>query len=60
VFLADHWHAICAPQYPLTTSEVMESIKKKSTTHINRGRVVVGRVLAGPFFGSCPATREGV
>jgi len=26
IFLSDHWHAICAPVYPLTVSVVMKSI----------------------------------
>jgi REP element-mobilizing transposase RayT len=38
VFLPDHWHAICAPQYPLTISKGIKSIKTSSATLINRGR----------------------
>ena len=50
VFLPDHWHAICAPQYPLTISEVMKSIKTSSTTLINRGRAASGELWQGRFF----------
>jgi REP element-mobilizing transposase RayT len=38
VFLRDHWHAICAPAYPLTISLVMKSIKTSSMILINRRR----------------------
>jgi len=50
VFLPDHWHAICAPQYPLTISQVMKSIKTSSTTLINRGRAASGELWQGRFF----------
>ena len=50
VFLPDHWHAICAPQYPLTISEVMKSIKNSSTTLINGGRSASGELWQGRFF----------
>jgi putative transposase len=50
VFLPDHWHAICAPQYPLTICEVMKSIKNSSTTLINRGRAASGELRQGRFF----------
>ncbi len=50
VFLPDHWHAICAPQYPLTISEVMKSIKNSSTTLINRGQAASGELWQGRFF----------
>jgi len=50
VFLPDHWHAICAPQYPLTISEVMKSIKNSSTTLINTGRAASGELWQGRFF----------
>jgi len=50
VFLPDHWHAICAPQYPLTISEVMKSLKNSSTTLINGGRAASGELWQGRFF----------
>ncbi len=50
VFLPDHWHAICAPQHPLTISEAMKSIKISSTTLINRGRATSGELWQGRFF----------
>ncbi len=50
VFLPDHWHAICAPQYPLTISEVIKSIKISSTTLINRGRAASGELWQDRFF----------
>jgi putative transposase len=50
VFLPDHWHAICAPQYPLTISEVVKSIKNSSTTLINRGGAASGELWQGRFF----------
>jgi putative transposase len=50
VFLPDHWHAICAPQYPLTISEVMRSLKNSSTTLINGGRAASGELWQGRFF----------
>ncbi len=54
VFLPDHWHAICAPQYPLTISEMMKSIKIGSTTLINRGRAASGELWQGRFFDPAP------
>ncbi len=42
VFLPDHWHAICAPVYPLTISRVMKSIKISSMILINRKRHASG------------------
>ena len=61
VFLPDHWHAICAPQYPLTISEVMKSIKNSSTTLINLGRAASGELWRGRFLiPPCdPRRREG-
>jgi len=50
VFLPDHWHAICAPQYPLTISEVVKSIKNSSATLINRGGAASGELWQGRFF----------
>ena len=43
VFLPNHWHVILAPQYPLTISEVMNSIKNSSTTLVNEGAARRGR-----------------
>jgi putative transposase len=53
VFLPDPaaaGHAICTPQYPLTISEVMKSIKNSSTTLINTGRAASGELWQGRFF----------
>jgi hypothetical protein len=53
VFLPDPTaagHAIFAPQYPLTISEVMTSIKNSSTTLINRRRAASGDLWQGRFF----------
>ena len=50
VFLPSHWHTIFAPQYPLTISEVMKSIKDSSTTLINGGRYASGELWQGRFF----------
>ena len=50
MFLPGHWHAIFAPQYPLTISEVMKSIKDSSTTLINGGRSASGELWQGRFF----------
>ena len=50
VFLPDHWHAICAPQNPLTISAVMKSIKNSSTTLINGGRTASGELWQPRFF----------
>jgi len=53
VFLPDPaaaGHAIFAPQYPLTISAVMKSIKNSSTTLINRGRAASGELRQGRFF----------
>ena len=38
VFLPDHWHAICAPAFSVTISQVMKSIKISSMILINRQR----------------------
>ena len=50
VFLADHWHAICAPAYPLTISVVIKSIKTSSMILINRERHSSGGLWQGRFF----------
>jgi len=47
---AEAGHAICAPQDPLTMSEVMKSIKTSSTTLINRRRAASGELWQGRFF----------
>jgi hypothetical protein len=43
-------HAIFAPQYPLTISKVMKSIKRSSTSLINRGRAASGELGQGRFL----------
>ena len=50
VFLPDHWHAICAPVYPLTISQVMKSAKISSTILINRRRAERGELWQARFF----------
>ena len=53
VFLSDPaaaGHAICAPQYPLTISEVMKSIKNSSTKLTSRGRGPCGEPWQGRFL----------
>ena len=50
VFLPDHWHAICAPVYPLSISEVMKSVKTSSTILMNRQRRESGELWQGRFF----------
>ena len=50
VFLPDHWHAICAPIYPLTISRVMKSIKISSMKLINRQCHASGELWQGRFF----------
>jgi REP element-mobilizing transposase RayT len=51
VFLPDHWHAILYPHFPLTISQVMESIKVGSTLRINGARKERG-LLWQPRFPS--------
>ena len=50
VFLPDHWHAICAPVYPLTISRVMKSFKNSSTILIHRRRAELGELWQARFF----------
>ena len=50
VFLPSHWHAILAPRYPLTISELLKSIKNSSTTLVNAGRSASGELWQGRFF----------
>src|SRR5208283_1300535 len=50
VFLPDHWHAIVYPNFPLTISRVLESIKVGATLRINRGRGERGVLLQRRFF----------
>jgi REP-associated tyrosine transposase len=50
VFLPDHWHAICAPVYPLTISPVMKSAKTSSTILIHRRRAERGELWQARFF----------
>jgi putative transposase len=58
VFLADHWHAICAPEYPLTVSRVIKSIKTSSTVLINRRREASGELWQSSFFDRALRTVE--
>ena len=50
VFLPDHWHAICAPRYPLTISVAIKSVKMSSLILINRWRGEHGELWQGRFF----------
>jgi putative transposase len=50
VFLPDHWHAICAPTYPVTISLAMKSVKQSSMTAINRRRGTEGELWQPRFF----------
>ncbi len=50
VFLPDHWHAICAPRYPVTISLVVKSVKLSSTIAINRRRTASGELWQPRFF----------
>jgi len=58
VFLPDHWHAICAPRYPLTISVAIKSIKMSSMILINRGRGEPGELWQGRFFDRALRTVE--
>jgi REP-associated tyrosine transposase len=50
VFLSEHWHAICAPVYPLTILQVMKSAKISSTILIHRRRAEPGELWQARFF----------
>ena len=50
VLLPDHWHAICAPVYPLTISVVMKSVKTSSMILVNWRREASGELWQGRFF----------
>jgi REP-associated tyrosine transposase len=50
VFLADHWHGICAPVYPANISLVMKAVKTSSMAAINRRRGTTGEVWQARFF----------
>jgi putative transposase len=50
VLLPDHWHAICAPHYPLTISVGIKSIKISSMILINLERGERGELWQGRFF----------
>jgi putative transposase len=50
VFLPDHWHAICAPTYPVTISLAMKSVKQGSMSAINRRRGTEGELWQPRFF----------
>lgn len=50
VLLPDHWHAIIYPRYPLTISEVLETIKVSATRRINCGRQTAGPLFQSRFF----------
>jgi len=49
-FLPNHWHAICAPAYPVTISLVMKSIKTSSRFLINRRRGEASELWQPRFF----------
>lgn len=50
VFLPDHWHAICAPPYPVTISHAVKAVKQSSTMAINHRRVAEGTLWQARFF----------
>ena len=50
VFLPDHWHCICAPQYPATISLAMKSVKQSSMSAMNRRRGTEGELWQPRFF----------
>jgi putative transposase len=50
VFLPDHWHCICAPQYPVTISLAMKSVKQSSMIAVNQGRDTDGELWQPRFF----------
>ena len=50
VFLPDHWHGIVYPRYPLTISNVLKTIKLRTTSSINGGRSESGPIWQGRFF----------
>ena len=50
VFLPDHWHAICAPLYPVSISLAIKSVKQSSMRAINRGRGADGELWQPRFF----------
>jgi putative transposase len=50
VFLPDHWHAICAPLYPVSISLAIKSVKQSSMSAINRGRSAEGELWQPRFF----------
>ena len=50
VFLPDHWHAICAPIYPVTISLVLKSVKQSSLSGINDRRGTDGELWQPRFF----------
>ena len=58
VFLPDHWHAILYPRHPLTISRVIEVIKVRSTSTINRKRRESGQLWQSRFFDHAIRTVE--
>lgn len=58
VFLPDHWHAICAPQYPVTISLATKSVKQSSMSAINRHRGTEGELWQARFFDRALRTVE--
>jgi REP-associated tyrosine transposase len=50
VFLPDHWHAICAPLYPVSISLAIKSVRQSSMSAINRGRGADGELWQARFF----------
>ena len=49
-FLADHWHAIIYPPYPLSISVVLKAVKVSSMIAINVARGTGGELWQGRFF----------
>jgi putative transposase len=50
VFLPDHWHCICALQYPVTISLAMKSVKQSSMIAVNQRRDTEGELWQPRFF----------
>ena len=50
VFLPDHWHAIIYLRDPLTVSDVLRTIKLRTTSAINQDRQEAGPLWQGRFF----------
>jgi putative transposase len=50
VLLLDHWHAICAPVYPVTISLAIKLVKQSSTSAVNQFSGADGELWQSRFF----------